>query len=176
VNTKRWICVVMAALLCTVLFGCSKKVKPQSSVAPAPTLAPNDNLSIAGKVELKLNGNSYVATCTSDIPEGALVTIYLMDDTGNMLDSTSDVIQKNGQTTASFDKEDADATAKENKAQGIMARVEFYPSASTQPSEVKEKLEKFGSKGSKLAGDNTIVDSTTGEIGVRMESTEFNLQ
>ncbi len=171
-NSKKWICIILAVALCTALYGCSKE-NEQQSVVPAPTLAPDDSLSITGNVELALNENhEYTVTCTSDIPQEAFVTIYLMDDMGNMLDVTHDVIQHNGVCYATFDADSSDATARENDAHAIMARVEFYPSISEQPIAIREK---FGSKGNKLAGDNIVVDDTTGDIGVRMESTVRDL-
>jgi len=171
-NGKKWICICVALLLIAAVAGCEKEA-PQQSLIPAPTLAPDDSLSIAGTVELTLSeNNEYTVTCTSDIPEGAFVTIYLMDDMGYMLEVNPDVIQRDGRCTASFDAQNANDTATENGAQAVVARVEFYPSSSGQPIEIQER---FGSKGSKLAGDNVIMDDTTGEMGVRMESTEKEL-
>ena len=170
---KKWFCILMASALCLALFGCAKE-QPKSSTSPGPTLPANDKITISGKVELSLSADNdtYTVTCTSNVPDGAFVNIYLLDDAGNMLDYTGDVISKNGKCTASFDVDSAIATAKTNKAQGIVARVEFFPSNKVQPIGVQEK---FGAKGSKLTGDNIIQDETTGETGVRMESAGRNL-
>ncbi len=172
-SMKKWFCILMASVLCVALFGCAKQ-QPKSSTSPAPTLPSNDKISITGKVELAISADNdtYTVTCTSNIPDGAFVDIYLLDDAGNMLDFTGDVISKNGKCTASFDVDSAKATAKANKAQGIVARVEFFPSNKVQPIGIQEK---FGAKGSKLAGDNVIRDETTSETGVRMESSEKSL-
>ena len=171
-NNKKWVCLLLALVLCLAITGCNKE-EPQQSVAPAPTLAPDDSLSIAGSVDLTLNAsNEYVVICTSDIPEEAFVIVYLVDDMGNMLDVNQDIIQRDGVCTATFDADISNSTAQDNEASAILARVEFYPSTSNQPIEIREK---FGSKGSKLAGDNVVLDDTTGDYGVRMESTEREL-
>ena len=95
-NNKKWVCLLLALVLCLAITGCNKE-EPQQSVAPAPTLAPDDSLSIAGSVDLTLNAsNEYVVTCTSDIPEEAFVIVYLVDDMGNMLDVNQDIIQRDG--------------------------------------------------------------------------------
>jgi hypothetical protein len=165
-KNRRLICAAFALVMLISLAGCRGE-QPQPSVAPAPTLAPDDSLGVAGKVELTLNAREYVVTCTSDIPEGAIVTIYLMDEFGNMLDVSYDIIQRDSRSTASFDAEGADDKARNNDAKAIVARVEFYPSVSVQPMEIQER---YGAKGNKLAGDNVIMDDTTGDIGVRLES------
>ena len=172
-SIKKWIGIMMASVLCATLFGCIKQ-EPKSTPSPAPTLAANDRISITGKVELTLSSdhNTYTVVCTGNIPDGGFVNIYLLDDAGNMLDSNGDVISKYGKCQASFDADSANATARSNKAQGIVARVEFYPSDKAQPIGIQEK---FGSKGSKLAGDNVIKDGTTGAIGVKMESPQLDL-
>ncbi len=172
-SIKKWIGILMAMALCAATLGCTKQ-ESKSTPSPAPTLAANDRISITGKVELTLSSdhNTYTVVCTSNIPDGAFVDIYLLDDAGNMLDFNGDVISKSGKCQASFDADSANATARSNKAQGIVARVEFYPSNKVQPISIQEK---FGSKGSKLAGDNVIKDGTTGEIGVKMETPQKDL-
>jgi hypothetical protein len=158
-------------LICISLLGCRKE-EPVKSVPPAPTLAPNDKISISGNVTLTLDvSKTYIVTCTSDIPEGAFVTIYLMDEFGSLLDVQEDVIQRSGKCVASFASADVNAQAKANKADSIFARVEFYPSATDQQISIQER---FGAKGIKLSGDNVITDNA-GASGIRMESPEYKL-
>ena len=170
-NRIRALC--MALLVGAFVAGCGgDHVAPTGTAAPAPTLSAEDKLTITGRVDLTEQEDRYVVTCTSDIPEGAFVTVYLMDDLDNLLDLNEDVMQKNGVCTASFATSGVNGLAQQNGAHSVLARVEFVSSSAAQPQEIQDR---YGSLGARLSGDNVVEDANSGAAIVRMESAQVDL-
>lgn len=171
-KNRKW-ALCMALLIGVLLTGCGgESPSPTNTATPAPTLSAEDKLTITGKVELTAQEGSYVVTCTSDIPEGGFVTVYLMDDLDNLLDLSEDVMQKNGACTASFAASGVNGLAKQNGAHSVLARVEFVSSSASQAQEIQDR---YGNRGMRLSGDNVVRDDNSGAAIVRMESAQVDL-
>ena len=171
-KNRAW-ALCMALLVGGLLAGCGgSSPAPTGSAAPAPTLSAEEKLTITGKVELTVQEGNYVVTCTSDIPEGGFVTVYLMDDLDNLLDLSEDVMQKSGACTASFAAQDVNSLAAQNDAHSVLARVEFVSSSASQPQEIQDR---YGNRGVRLSGDNVVKDDNSGAAIVRMESAQVDL-
>lgn len=178
---KRWAC-LLAAMGCVMLVsGCGgEKQTPapsgtagaQTNPSASPTLAPDDRISISGTMQFQKQGDAFIASSQTSLPEGALVTYTLMDEQGNDVASAEATVDADGKSEASFAAADVRALMEGSPSDDVYAQLTFVPSEESQPQAVREQ---FGDKGSRLLGDNVDVQDGTGLYYVRMESGLVNI-
>lgn len=170
-NYKRIfaITLVCAALACTACSGSDTGDPAPSSNA---TAALDSRIVIEGTTTLTLSGENYQVSSRSNIPDGAFVTVYIMDENGAVLQEVQDVRQRDGAVSATVSKATIDASIGVYNSTKIHASIEFMPGSSSQPGTIKEIC---GAKGEYLDGTHVQEDPLENQKYILLESDEITL-
>ncbi len=178
----KWAACLLAVMGCVMFIsGCggenqtpapSNTAGAQSGPTASPTLAPDDRISISGTMQFQKQGDAFIASSQTSLPEGALVTYTLMDEQGNDVATAEATVDADGKSEASFAVADVRALMEGSSSDDVYAQLTFVPSDESQPQAVRDQ---FGDKGSRLLGDNVDLQDGTGLYYVRMESGLVNI-
>lgn len=177
--------IAMAVAIAAMLAGCgSNGDNPGVTAQPTASQSLEGSINIDGTLSISRNGEDYRIECKSNIPNGAFVTIFIMDENESVLSEISDLKQKQdvkededlkkveGKVVATIKAENLDKPIELNGSTQLFARLQFFPGDRSQPGTVQEVC---GSGGELLTGNNVQKDDLAGQNYIEMVSESISI-